>query len=144
VLNRFFGVKLWRKTLVLLKDSDPLCPERLSVCGWSGVLCIEDKLYIVMELIEGATLAEHFASLKEKQQKFSESRIWNIFLQVSLCSVNRTGQWLHVAHLYLTDSFLSCLYSYMCTSVRAFRNIVSSSCISWKSAGIFLNPAGRT
>ena len=43
---------------------------------------VEDKLYIVMELIDGATLAEHFASLKEKQQKFTESRIWNIFLQV--------------------------------------------------------------
>jgi len=47
-----------------------------------GGPCVEDKLYIVMELIEGATLAEHFSSLKEKQQKFSESRIWNIFLQV--------------------------------------------------------------
>jgi len=45
-------------------------------------VCVDDKLYIVMELIEGATLAEHFASLKEKQQKFTESRIWSIFLQV--------------------------------------------------------------
>ena len=43
---------------------------------------LEDRLYIVMELIEGATLAEHFASLKEKRQKFSESRVWDIFLQV--------------------------------------------------------------
>ena len=42
----------------------------------------EDKLYIVMDLIEGAPLAEHFTSLKEKDQKFSEERIWNIFIQV--------------------------------------------------------------
>jgi len=54
----------------------------LSVCMWLGGLCVDDKLYIVMELIEGATLAEHVASLKEKQRNFSESRIWNIFTQV--------------------------------------------------------------
>lgn len=35
-----------------------------------------------MELIEGEPLAEHFASLKEKQQRFTEERIWNIFIQV--------------------------------------------------------------
>ncbi|XP_042371700.1 serine/threonine-protein kinase Nek10-like, partial [Plectropomus leopardus] len=40
-----------------------------------------DKLYIVMELIEGVPLAEHFNSLKEKLQKFTEDRIWNIFIQ---------------------------------------------------------------
>ncbi len=42
-----------------------------------------DKLYIVMELIEGVPLAEHFNSLKEKQQQFTEDRIWNIFIQVT-------------------------------------------------------------
>ncbi|XP_027142144.1 serine/threonine-protein kinase Nek10 [Larimichthys crocea] len=41
-----------------------------------------DKLYIVMELIEGVPLAEHFNSLKEKQQQFTEDRIWNIFIQM--------------------------------------------------------------
>ncbi len=41
-----------------------------------------DKLYVVMELIEGAPLAEHFSSLKEKQQTFTEERVWNIFIQV--------------------------------------------------------------
>ena len=45
-------------------------------------MSIDDKLCNVMELIEGATLAEHFASLSEKQRNFSESRIWNIFIQV--------------------------------------------------------------
>ncbi|XP_034029524.1 serine/threonine-protein kinase Nek10 [Thalassophryne amazonica] len=43
-----------------------------------------EKLYIVMELIEGVSLAEHFNSLKEKQQKFTEERIWNIFVQMCL------------------------------------------------------------
>ncbi|XP_023249198.1 serine/threonine-protein kinase Nek10 [Seriola lalandi dorsalis] len=43
-----------------------------------------DKLYIVMELIEGVPLAEHFNSLKEKQQQFTEDRIWNIFMQMCL------------------------------------------------------------
>ncbi|KAJ1101855.1 hypothetical protein NDU88_006919 [Pleurodeles waltl] len=43
-----------------------------------------DRLYIVMELIEGAPLGEHFNSLKEKQQQFTEERIWNIFIQLCL------------------------------------------------------------
>ncbi|XP_010776260.1 serine/threonine-protein kinase Nek10 [Notothenia coriiceps] len=43
-----------------------------------------DRLYIVMELIEGVPLAEHFNSLKEKQQKFTEDRLWNVFIQMCL------------------------------------------------------------
>uniref|UniRef100_A0A3Q3VN20 Protein kinase domain-containing protein n=1 Tax=Mola mola TaxID=94237 RepID=A0A3Q3VN20_MOLML len=43
-----------------------------------------DKLYIVMELIGGVSLAEHLNSLKEKQQRFAEDRIWNIFIQMCL------------------------------------------------------------
>ncbi|KAG9345199.1 hypothetical protein JZ751_009744 [Albula glossodonta] len=43
-----------------------------------------DRLYIVMELIEGVPLAEHFSSLKEKQQQFTEERVWNIFIQMCL------------------------------------------------------------
>ncbi|ESO87353.1 hypothetical protein LOTGIDRAFT_146005, partial [Lottia gigantea] len=43
-----------------------------------------DKLYIVMDLIEGAPLSEHVNSLKEKQERFSEKRIWDIFLQMVL------------------------------------------------------------
>ncbi|KAK3108060.1 hypothetical protein FSP39_000448 [Pinctada imbricata] len=42
------------------------------------------KLYIVMELIEGAPLGEHFNSLKEKKERFPEDRIWNIFMQMIL------------------------------------------------------------
>ncbi|XP_074540311.1 serine/threonine-protein kinase Nek10 [Halichoeres trimaculatus] len=43
-----------------------------------------EKLYIVMELIEGVPLAEHFNSLREKQQQFTEDRVWNIFIQMCL------------------------------------------------------------
>ncbi|XP_070565235.1 serine/threonine-protein kinase Nek10-like [Ptychodera flava] len=43
-----------------------------------------DKLYIVMEYIDGAPLNEHFNSLKEKGERFSEDRIWNIFIQLVL------------------------------------------------------------
>ncbi|XP_041365130.1 serine/threonine-protein kinase Nek10-like [Gigantopelta aegis] len=43
-----------------------------------------DRLYIVMELIEGAPLFDHFNSLKEKKSNFDENRIWNIFLQMVL------------------------------------------------------------
>lgn len=44
----------------------------------------DDKLYIVMELIEGAPLGEHFKSLKEKKQQFTEDRLWHIFIQVNM------------------------------------------------------------
>ena len=37
-----------------------------------------------MELIDGAPLGEHFNSLKEKGERFSEDRIWNIFTQIVL------------------------------------------------------------
>ena len=43
---------------------------------------LEDKLYVIMELVEGAPLGEHFNSLKEKGTRFSEERIWHIFIQV--------------------------------------------------------------
>ncbi|KAM9303561.1 serine/threonine-protein kinase Nek10 [Morus bassanus] len=43
-----------------------------------------DRLYIVMELIEGVPLGEHFHSLKQKQQQFTEERIWRIFIQLCL------------------------------------------------------------
>ena len=43
-----------------------------------------DRLYIVMELIEGASMHEHFISAKEKNEQFSEERISNIFSQIIL------------------------------------------------------------
>ena len=38
---------------------------------------------MIMELVEGAPLGEHFNSLKEKRARFSEERIWHIFIQVN-------------------------------------------------------------
>ncbi|XP_041731295.2 serine/threonine-protein kinase Nek10-like isoform X2 [Coregonus clupeaformis] len=43
-----------------------------------------DRLYIVMELIEGVPLWDHFNSLKEKEQQFTEERLWNIFIQMCM------------------------------------------------------------
>lgn len=43
-----------------------------------------NTLFIVMDLIEGAPLNEHFNSLKEKKDRFSEPRIWNILMQMIL------------------------------------------------------------
>eukprot|EP00049_Salpingoeca_infusionum_P002982 m.61885 g.61885 ORF g.61885 m.61885 type:complete len:1271 (-) comp11886_c1_seq1:380-4192(-) len=40
------------------------------------------SLYIVMEMVEGASLMDHFNSLAEKQETMSEPRIWKIFVQI--------------------------------------------------------------
>ena len=77
----FYALCFIMRSLCLFNPASQL--PYINKLSWVGdVFSVDDKLYIVMELIEGATLAEHFASLKEKRQKFSESRIWNIFLQV--------------------------------------------------------------
>ena len=44
----------------------------------------EDKLYVIMELVEGAPLGEHFNSLIEKKACFGEERLWHIFIQVGI------------------------------------------------------------
>lgn len=62
-----------------------LCPFLLLPVGRPQIFRVSDpgdRLYVVMELIEGEPLAEHLASLREKQQRFTEERIWNIFIQV--------------------------------------------------------------
>ena len=41
-----------------------------------------DFFYIVMELVEGATLLDHLNSLSEKRQSMAEPRIWQLFTQV--------------------------------------------------------------
>ena len=48
-------------------------------------------LYIVMELLEGASLYEHVSSLKEKGQRFTEEQIWRMFLQVCRVGVYCDG-----------------------------------------------------
>ncbi len=42
----------------------------------------DESLFIVMELVEGATLLDHLTSLAEKKRAMSERRIWQIFTQV--------------------------------------------------------------
>ncbi|CAJ0578985.1 unnamed protein product, partial [Mesorhabditis spiculigera] len=42
------------------------------------------RLYVVMDLIEGASLKEHINSTKEKREKFEEGRVWSITIQMIL------------------------------------------------------------
>ena len=43
-----------------------------------------DHLYIVMELLEGAPLSDHVSSLAERGSRFSEGRVWKLFVQLVL------------------------------------------------------------
>lgn len=43
-----------------------------------------EHVYILMELLEGAPLSDHISSLVERGSKFSEGRLWKIFLQLVL------------------------------------------------------------
>lgn len=61
-----------------------------NVVRYRRVFVENDKLYIVMDLIDGASLKEHINSAKEKATNFPEDRIWNIVIQVVLlilCSI---------------------------------------------------------
>ncbi len=49
-----------------------------------ATLSLDGHLYIVMELLEGASLGEHISSLGEKGLRFSEERLWRIFMQLTL------------------------------------------------------------
>ncbi|KAK0150189.1 Serine/threonine-protein kinase Nek10 [Merluccius polli] len=62
-----------------------------------------DRLYIVMELIEGVTLADHFSALKEKQQKLTEQRVWNVFVQMCL-ALRYLHKEKHIVHRDLTPN----------------------------------------
>lgn len=54
----------------------------ISLYNTPSSMLSDNSLYIIMELIDGAPLSEHFNSLKEKKQRFSEERIWKIYIQV--------------------------------------------------------------
>ena len=56
-----------------------------------------------MELIEGAALGEHFNSLKEKNTRFSEDRIWHIFVQLVL-ALRYLHKEKHIVHRDLTPN----------------------------------------
>ena len=62
-----------------------------------------DKLFIVMELIEGASLIEHCKSLREKKLRFSEQRVWHIFVQLVLALRYRHKE-KNIVHRDLTPS----------------------------------------
>ncbi|KAA0190844.1 Kinase domain protein [Fasciolopsis buskii] len=42
----------------------------------------DEKLYIVMEMLEGLSLTDLIISMKDKQEYFEESRVWHIFTQL--------------------------------------------------------------
>lgn len=56
------------------------------VCYYS-TMADDDKVYLVMELVPGATLQEVLESFTEKGKTFQERRIWSIFTQ--LCTALR-------------------------------------------------------
>jgi len=60
-------------------------------------------LYIVMELVEGATLLDHLNSLTEKGQTMPQPRIWSIFTQMCL-ALRYIHKEKHVVHRDLTPS----------------------------------------
>ncbi|CAL8096350.1 unnamed protein product [Calicophoron daubneyi] len=43
-----------------------------------------DRLYIVMSMLEGLPLTELVNSMREKNEYFSEKRVWHIFIQLAL------------------------------------------------------------
>ncbi|KAM4790818.1 LOW QUALITY PROTEIN: serine/threonine-protein kinase Nek10 [Cyanocitta cristata] len=53
--------------------------------------------YFMETLIERVPLGEHFHSLKEKQQQFTEDRIWHIFIQLclALCYLHKEKRIVH-------------------------------------------------
>lgn len=61
------------------------------------------SLYIVMELVEGATLLDHINSLAEKGQTVPEARIWSLFTQICL-ALRYIHKEKHVVHRDLTPS----------------------------------------
>lgn len=63
-----------------------------NIVRYRRVFIENHKLYIVMDLIEDASLKDHINSVKEKCETFPEARIWNIVIQ---------------AYLYLSFFFLN-------------------------------------
>jgi serine/threonine protein kinase len=46
--------------------------------------CEGGRLYIVTELVDGATLLDHLTALREKRDRLPEERVWQIFVQLLL------------------------------------------------------------
>ena len=62
-----------------------------------------ESLYIVMELIDGTPLSQHFRTLKEKQEHWYEEKIWNLFIQIVL-ALRYLHKEKHIVHRDLTSN----------------------------------------
>ena len=62
-----------------------------------------DSLYIVMELIDGTPLIQHVRTLKEKQELWSEDKVWNLFIQLVL-ALKYLHKEKHIVHRDLTSN----------------------------------------
>lgn len=58
-----------------------------NIIKYFSSFCQGECLYIVMELVEGMTIADYILSMSEKKQKIPEEEIWDIFIQ--LCEALR-------------------------------------------------------
>ena len=59
-------------------------PANLHVWSCDCYVTAGEHLYIVMELLEGAPLSDHVSSLTERGSRFSEGRLWKLFVQLVL------------------------------------------------------------
>ena len=64
-----------------------------------------DHVYIIMELLEGAPLSDHISSLTERGSKFSEVRLWKLFMQLVL-ALRYLHKEKHVVHRDLSPANL--------------------------------------
>eukprot|EP00127_Corallochytrium_limacisporum_P004347 Clim_evm30s158 gene=Clim_evmTU30s158 len=62
-----------------------------------------DKLHIIMELVDGFSLNDYLASLKEKEQAMSEEKIWKIFVQL-VRALRYIHKEKHIVHRDLTPA----------------------------------------
>eukprot|EP00047_Mylnosiga_fluctuans_P012454 m.26132 g.26132 ORF g.26132 m.26132 type:complete len:995 (+) comp4245_c0_seq1:43-3027(+) len=62
-----------------------------------------DRVFIVMQLIEGASLGDHLNALIDKGKTMEEARVWNIFIQ--MCEALRyIHKVVHVVHRDITPN----------------------------------------
>jgi NIMA (never in mitosis gene a)-related kinase 10 len=46
--------------------------------------CLDDKLYIVMELIAGSSLQDYLSLMKDTNRRMEEGNMWRVFIQLIL------------------------------------------------------------
>uniref|UniRef100_A0A8R1YTC8 Protein kinase domain-containing protein n=1 Tax=Pristionchus pacificus TaxID=54126 RepID=A0A8R1YTC8_PRIPA len=55
-----------------------------NIVRYRRIFVENQRLYIVMDLIDGASLKDHIHSTAEKKSRFAEPRVWNILVQLVL------------------------------------------------------------